>query len=71
MSKKTKKRNKKYTGQDSKQSRPTIYRYTAVERTKVGEWWQDNKKAIKPIAIVVGIVVLIIWLALEFIRVIS
>lgn len=76
MSKKNKKRTKRYSGEDAKRpvatvsDEPVIHRYEAVERSKVGEWWQGKKKLARLGAIVLGVAGGSIWLLTELIRVI-
>ena len=69
-----KKRNKKYQGEDAKQNapsvEPTIHRYEAVQRSALGEWWQTKKRIARPVAIAVGIAIVVIWLIVEVIRMI-
>jgi hypothetical protein len=49
-SKKSKKRrNKTYSGQNAAKQQPTIHRYSAVERSKLGQWWHDNKRIAAPV----------------------
>ena len=64
MGKNKKKRNKQYAGVDAAMTRPNITRIEAVNRSKVGQWWFDNKKIAKPIIrialIVLAIIVIII-----------
>lgn len=70
MAKKSKKRNKPYTGADAKTQSPVVHRYQAVQRSKFGEWWHERKRAIKFISIAVGVVVLLVWLVFELIRIV-
>ena len=64
MSKTKKKRNKKYQGADAAVTKPTITRVSAVNRSRLGQWWFDHKKLYKPLAIagavVSGLVALIV-----------
>ena len=64
MGKNKKKRNKAYTGVDAAMTRPNITRIEAVNRSKIGQWWFDNKKIAKPIIrialIVLAVIVIII-----------
>jgi len=69
MGKNKKKRNKIYTGADAAITKPIITRIEAVNRSKIGQWWFDNKKMLKPILIVIGIVIFIIVIILEIIHV--
>lgn len=74
MSKRPKKRTKKYSGEDAKQfnqaisSEPVVHKYTAVDRGKLGQWWFEKKKLIRGIAIAVGVIVLVIWLIVELVN---
>lgn len=73
MSKKQKKRTKRYQGDDAKQatqSGPVIHRYEAVQRTKAGEWWHTRKRSIKVTGLIVGAVAIIAWLVTELIRIV-
>lgn len=71
MSKKKKKRNKTYTGIGSVSAKPVVTKIEAKNRSKLGQWWFDNKKIIKPIAITVGIIVAIVFIVFEIIRIFS
>ncbi len=74
MSRRPKKRTKKYSGEDAKRvqpvSEPVVHRYEAVERSKFGQWWFERKKMIRIIAIVVGVIILVVWLVAEIISLI-
>lgn len=65
MSKKPKKRNKPYRGDDAASS-PRVHRYQAVVRSPFGEWWHANKQRIKIGSYVGGGAVVFIWLMVEF-----
>lgn len=67
MSRKHKKRNKPYTGEDAAKP-PTVHRYQAVTRSPLGEWWQDHKRRFKIGAIVAGVVFLVVYAVYELIR---
>jgi hypothetical protein len=59
MSKKAKKRTKRYQGEDAKRtnttvSAPVVHRYEAVERSKFGEWFQPRKRALTLLGKIVG-----------------
>lgn len=56
MAKQKKKRNKVYSG-NMAASRPAVTRVQAVNRSKFGQWWFDNKRIAKPVAAVIGIVI--------------
>ena len=71
MTKQKKKRNKKYTGADAAVTRPVVTRMTAVHRNKLQLWWLDRRQLLKPILITTGVVVVVIWLAIELVRIIS
>jgi hypothetical protein len=76
MSKKHKKRTKRYSGDDAKRAvattsdEPVIHRFEAVERGRVGEWWQGKKKLARVGAIVLGVAGGSIWLLTELFRVV-
>ncbi len=75
MSRRPKKRNKKYAGEDAKQiqpgsGEPIVHRYEAVERSKAGQWWFERKKLIRTIAIIVGVAILVVWMVAEIINLI-
>lgn len=67
--KQKKKRNKVYRGVDAALDRPVVTRISAANRSKVGQWWFDNKRVAKPILIISGVVFAIIWLIAELIRI--
>jgi hypothetical protein len=69
MGKNKKKRNKSYTGADAAVTKPVITKISAVNRSKIGQWWFDHKKATKPILITAGIILGIIILIVEIIRI--
>lgn len=71
MAKQKKKRNKKYTGTDAAMTRPSITRVQAVNRSKLGQWWHDRKRIVKPILIVAVVALVIILLIVELIRIIA
>lgn len=71
MAKQKKKRTKKYSGSDAAMSRPSITRVQAVSRSRIGQWWYDRKKVIRPVIITGAVVLVIIWLLIELIRVIA
>ena len=64
-----KKRNKIYQGADAAVTKPSVTRVTAVNRSKIGQYWFDNKKILKPVLIGVGVVALIVWFIIEMIRI--
>lgn len=68
MSKKTKKRNKPYTGENAA-SKPTVHKYQAVTRSPLGEWWHDNKKRVRLISLITVGSVAFIYLMYEFFKI--
>lgn len=63
MSKMKKKRNKVYRGVDAKTAGPPVlHRYTAVRRSRLGQWWHDRRRFLKPVLLVSLIIVLLVWL---------
>ena len=68
MTKQKKKRNKIYTGADAAITRPIITRISATNRSKIGQWWFDHKKVLKPILVTAGIVIFVIIMIIEIIR---
>jgi hypothetical protein len=69
MAKQKKKRNKPYSG-SSAAMRPTVTRLSAEKRSKPRQWWIDNKRIAKPVAITAGAVIAIAWLLFELVRII-
>lgn len=69
MAKQKKKRSKKYTGQDAAVTRPVITRVQAANRTKIGQWWFERKKILKPVIITVAVVTIVVLLIIELIRI--
>ena len=67
--KQKKKRNKQYTGSNAAMTRPSVTKITAANRSKIGQWWFERKKVVKPIAITVAVAAVIIWLIFELIRI--
>lgn len=71
MSKKAKKRTKRYSGEDAKQivaAEPVVHRYEAVQRSKFGQWWIDRKRVIRLSTIAGGVIVVVGWLLIELAR---
>ncbi len=52
-------------------TRPTITRVEAVQRSKVGQWWHDRRRTLKPILIAGVVVLIIVWLIVELVRIIT
>lgn len=59
MAKQKKKRTKKYTGKDAAMTKPNVVRVQAVSRSRVGQWWFDRKRILKPI-ITISLVILVV-----------
>ena len=70
MSRKHKKRNKPYTGQDAVPDQPVVHRYTAVVRSPIGEWWQEHKRMVRIVSIIGGIVLIATFLVFELVNLI-
>lgn len=64
-----KKRNKQYRGADAAMTKPSVTRISAVNRSKLGQWWFDRKRILKPVLITSGIIILVVWLILELVRI--
>jgi len=64
-----KKRTKTYKG-NTAVTRPVITRVSAVNRNQVSQWWFDHKQFAKPVAIVVGIALVIIIIIIGLIDII-
>lgn len=71
MAKQKKKRTKKYSGVDAAQTRPSITRVQAVNRSHAGQWYYERKRVIKPVAIFVAVVAGLITLVIGFLTSIS
>ncbi len=69
MVKQKKKRTKKYSGADAAVTRPIVTRMTAANRSKLGQWWFERKRILKPVLITAGIAALLVWLTIEIIRI--
>lgn len=69
MVKQKKKRTKKYSGTDAAVTRPIVTRVTAANRGKVGQWWFERKRILKPILITAGVALLLVWLIIEIVRI--
>lgn len=69
MSKKhKKKRNKAYQGSGAAKTRPSVTRIEAVNRGRLRQWWFEKKPIIKPVALIGGVVIFIVWLVSELLR---
>lgn len=71
MSKQKKKRNKQYSGVGSTSSQPTVTKITAVNRTRLGQWWFENKKLIKTVATALIVIATLILIVVEIINIAS
>ena len=71
MSKNKKKRNKIYTGTDAAITKPVITRIEAVQRSKIGQFWFDKKKILKPIFIAIAVIIGAVILIIEIVRLVS
>jgi len=69
--KQKKKRNKVYQGADAAVTRPVITKVSAVNRSKVGQWWFDHRRIARPVLIGTGVVAFLIVLIVELIRITS
>lgn len=67
MSKKTKKRNKQYKGADAAAAKPTVHRYSAVKRSRAGQWWQEKKRPVKIASIILFVILFLIIIITEII----
>jgi hypothetical protein len=67
MSKNKKKRNKVYTGADAAVVKPIITRIEAVNRSRIGQFWFERKKLLKPVLITSGIAIAVIILVLQIV----
>jgi hypothetical protein len=65
MVKQKKKRNKVYSGIDAANARPIVTHISAVNRSKLGQWWFDRKRFLRPILIGVAVAIVVIWLLIE------
>jgi len=69
MAKHKKKRNKIYQGPEAAMTRPVITRISAVNRSKLSQWWFDRKAILRPILITAAIALFIIIMIYEIIKV--
>lgn len=68
MAKQKKKRTKKYQGAGAKSNQPSAIRVTAVKRSKLGRWWQDNKGKLKIASIAAAVTVVVVWLLVNLVQ---
>ena len=71
MGQQKKKRSKKYSGADAASARPSITRVQAVNRSKLGQWWHEKKRIVKPILITSVVIIIVVWLIFELVRIIN
>lgn len=64
-----KKRNKQYRGTDAAMTRPSVTKISAANRSKLGQWWHERKRVLKPILIAAGVIAIVAWLVFEIIRI--
>lgn len=64
-----KKRNKQYRGADAALTKPSVTRISAANRSKIGQWWFERKRVLKPVLITAGIAALVVWLLIELFRI--
>ncbi len=67
--KQKKKRNKVYQGAEAAVTRPTVTKITAVNRSRLGQWWFDHKRIARPVLITTAIVAVVLILIFELIRI--
>lgn len=70
MAKQKKKRSKIYRGKDAKITRPQIVKVEAANRGKIGQWWFERKRIIRPVLIAGIVAIIVIVLLFELIRLI-
>lgn len=68
MAKQKKKRNKPYRGAGAKSTQPQVIRVEAVNRSKLGQWWFEKKRIVKPVAIAAAVILILGWLIFELVR---
>ena len=64
-----KKRNKQYQGAEAAMTRPSVTRISAANRSKLGQWWFDRRKVLKPVLITSAIILGVVWLSIEAFRI--
>ncbi len=74
MANKSKKRTKRYTGEDAKTTgtttQPVVHRFEAVQRNAAQEWWNSNKRLVKVGTYTVGGLAVFSWLIFELIQIV-
>jgi hypothetical protein len=73
MSKRHKKRNKRYQGEDAATAAPeqVVYHYEAVDRGRFGQWWFEHKKAVLTGSKIGAIGLAVVWLLYELILIVT
>lgn len=66
-----KKRNKQYRGADAALTRPSVTKISAVNRSKMGQWWFEKKRIAKPILIAAAVIIVVAWLIFELVRLVT
>lgn len=66
-----KKRNKQYKGADAALTRPSVTKISAVNRSKIGQWWFEKKRIAKPILIATTVIIVVVWLIFELVRLVT
>ena len=69
--KQKKKRNNVYRGADAALERPVVTKVSAVNRSKVGQWWFDHKRIAKPVLIVAAAVVVLTLVIIQIAQIAS
>lgn len=68
MAKQKKKRNKQYKGAGASTAMPSVTRVAAVHRNRPQQWWHDNKRVVKPLAVTLIVIAVVVMLIYEIIR---
>lgn len=74
MSKKNKKRTKRYQGEDASvpaSTAPVVHHYEAVDRGAVGQWWYEKKRPALLFAKIGGGITVAGWLLYELVRIVT
>lgn len=71
MSRNKKKRNKVYRGEDAAMTRPVITKISAVNRSKLGQWWFDRKATMVPMLKIAGVILVVVLIIFEIIQIAS
>ena len=72
MSRKQKKRNKRYRGEDARptgvpgQNKPVIRRFEAIQRSALSQWLYDHRRMVKYGSIALGIVAFLVLMIIGF-----